>query len=460
MASMLQHRLLDTSTTVYILIMLFAISSWIDINGLWVEMPLMVNVLPEGWALPAYIVIITQIGNIGPILYGLFKRLLGDRLQEWHATYVIIGVGALSCFLLIFFWDATSYIGGELHSTGLFVLNCFLALVDCTSSVVYLPYMQIFKQQYMSAFYVGEGLSGLLPAVVGLIQGVGQLDCVNTTIIRTNETTGLNTTSQEIVPVYMEPRFSVEVFFSFLVVMMITSGIAFTFVNFHPVCIKERDSASASDTPSVDLVAFNTIHSSQNTIGLTPNGSTTELLPDSKTHNVTNHVPSLPSTANGDKSVDLNDQLAAPSFPLPSTHFVWYLTLIFWINALTNGILPSTQSYSCLPYGQQAYNLANRLSAAANPLACFFALFVTTSSIGVITVLTIIASLMAAYELVLAGMSPNPPLQGEAIGTFLVVSTELWHLIFIFHLVIAHSPWIIFVSDILCIIILSRPIVA
>ena len=44
------------------LAILFGISSWISINGLWVELPMLVGSgLPEGWALPSYLSIIVQV---------------------------------------------------------------------------------------------------------------------------------------------------------------------------------------------------------------------------------------------------------------------------------------------------------------------------------------------------------------------------------------------------------------
>lgn len=43
----------------------FGIGAWISVNGLWVELPLLVAALPEGWALPSYMSIVIQIANIG-----------------------------------------------------------------------------------------------------------------------------------------------------------------------------------------------------------------------------------------------------------------------------------------------------------------------------------------------------------------------------------------------------------
>lgn len=45
-----------------IFLIVFGVSSWLAINGLWMELPSLVNVLPEGWNLPAYLSIIIQVG--------------------------------------------------------------------------------------------------------------------------------------------------------------------------------------------------------------------------------------------------------------------------------------------------------------------------------------------------------------------------------------------------------------
>jgi hypothetical protein len=55
------------------LFVLFGISSWVAINGLWVETPILVQKLPEAWNLASYIVVITQLANIGPIIYSIIK---------------------------------------------------------------------------------------------------------------------------------------------------------------------------------------------------------------------------------------------------------------------------------------------------------------------------------------------------------------------------------------------------
>ena len=48
-----------------LLAVMFGLSSWISINGLWVELPMLVTQLPEYWALPSYLSIIVQVRSAG-----------------------------------------------------------------------------------------------------------------------------------------------------------------------------------------------------------------------------------------------------------------------------------------------------------------------------------------------------------------------------------------------------------
>lgn len=46
---------------VSLLITLFGMGSWVAINGVWAELPLLTSQLPEGWNLPTYLVLIIQV---------------------------------------------------------------------------------------------------------------------------------------------------------------------------------------------------------------------------------------------------------------------------------------------------------------------------------------------------------------------------------------------------------------
>ena len=231
--SSLRAYLRETSVPMFIVVCMFATSSWIDMNGIFVEIPLLVNKLPEGWNLPSYLVVIVQLANIGPVLYTIAKKLAPDKVKEWPVIYIIISIGMVACALLVFFWSSTSYINGVEHSTALFVLSFFLALVDCTSSVVYIPYMAAFTSQYLTALFVGEGLCGLLPALMGFAQGAGSNpECLNMTKNGTD--------NFEIIPVFSPPRFSVSVYFGILFIILCVSMTSFSLLHFHPRCRRFR----------------------------------------------------------------------------------------------------------------------------------------------------------------------------------------------------------------------------
>jgi riboflavin transporter 2 len=45
----------DRIILIDVLAILFGISSWVEINGVWVQTPILVNKLPESWTLASYI---------------------------------------------------------------------------------------------------------------------------------------------------------------------------------------------------------------------------------------------------------------------------------------------------------------------------------------------------------------------------------------------------------------------
>ena len=118
----------------------FGIASWISINGIWVELPLMVSILPEQWALASYLSVIVQVANLGPISYSVIKWKW-PSLPKSLVIYPVLLVGILASIFLAMFWDRTTYISGKETSTALFTLVFFLSLVDCTSSVLFMPFM-------------------------------------------------------------------------------------------------------------------------------------------------------------------------------------------------------------------------------------------------------------------------------------------------------------------------------
>ena len=412
------------SLVTYLLVCCFAMSSWMALSGMFVELPLLVQYLPEGWKLPSYIVIVMQSANIGPIVYGVVRWRMRSRISENVAVGAIIVTGAGACLLLAFFWRETAIVFGRRHSVALVSLTWLLALVDCTSSVVYLPFMAGFPSLYMTAFYIGEGLSGLAPGLAGMAQGVGgEPTCINKTM------TAHDDTLTELVPVFVKPLFSVSTFFVLLFVVVCLSGIAFIGLKTLPRCKLEMSrNLHGSSVKKLDRPALTSTSSGTNYEPIMetldahrpytedadhPNGLCVQ--PDA--HNEVDYAGDMCD------SEDDRCRVLVESPPLLSSRELFHvLALTVWINSLANGVLPALQSYTCLPYGYRTYNLAVKLSTIANPLACSICFFRRLESLASFGYLTTVGTILSAYLVYLAAESPAPPLQSRWTGQALVVS--------------------------------------
>ncbi|XP_076610929.1 riboflavin transporter 2 [Chaetodon auriga] len=379
------------SLLTHLLACLLGMGSWVSINGLWVELPLIVPRIPEGWYLPSYLSVIIQMANVGPLFVTLMHRFRPGALNETAVIYVIISLGTMATFLLGFFWKETVVVAGVPRSVALLVLTFFLSVVDCTSSVTFLPFMMRLKPQYLTTYYIGEGVSGLLPALVALIQGVGVVHCINNTHSLNHTLNSTNSSvTFDLLAQYQPAIFSAEVFFFFLSAMMLVCLVAFLLLNYHPSVAKER------------------------TDGRYTNGV------KEKSQTKRKCVEERPMM---DPFRRVN-QKRRSSFGTGSYSWmqVFYIFVILaWVNALSNVVLPSVQSYSCLPYGNNAYHLSATLAAVSNPLACFIAMFFPIRSLLLMGALTLTGSGIGAYIMGIAAVSPCPPLVNETSGRVIIV---------------------------------------
>ncbi|XP_006811809.1 solute carrier family 52, riboflavin transporter, member 3-B-like [Saccoglossus kowalevskii] len=386
-----------TSIIIGTLVCLLGMASWIDINGLWVQFPLMVHFLPEGWNLASYVVIISQVANIGPLIFVLLSKFTKYHL-EVPTNYLIIGIGAISCLMLAFFWDRTSYVNGVEHSTALFTLSFLLTLVDCTSSVSFLAFMYVFPMRYMTPYFIGEGLSGFVPALVGLMQGEGgNPECRNSSVL--NETS--NITTYELSYYKPPPRFSIDAFFFFLAAMLLCSFVAFAMLNNLPMC--KREQAMKVDTDkNVQLIDRKFADKGDQVIGDSDYF-------DQSTQTIELDFEESASSKSKTKS------------SLTKCDWVYMLLLEAWVNAIMNTVMTSIQTYSTLPYGNVAYHLAVTLGLMANPTACVFVHFLPTRNNILIGFITFLGSCIGAYIMWTALGSPYPVLCGSIWGEVLVV---------------------------------------
>lgn len=143
------------------LIVLFGCCSWVAVNGIWSVSPVIWSLTPECRHLASITTVAVQLANIGPLFYLLVSRVCyqgRERTCQTLTIYVLYVIGIVSCVLLAALWDRTSDVMGQEHSTALISLLFFLALVDCTSSVTFIPFMAQFPIHYLNALYIGEGL--------------------------------------------------------------------------------------------------------------------------------------------------------------------------------------------------------------------------------------------------------------------------------------------------------------
>lgn len=365
----------ERSLRVDFLAILFGIGSWLGVNSVYLQLPLFVAHAPEGWSLPSYLVIVIQIANIGPLAYTLIQKYSKHKLNDSYMIYVLYLIGFSAAICTIMLYKEVAFVAGENRSVALFATTFGLAIVGCTSSVLFMPYMGRFKEIYLITYLVGEGLSGFLPSVLTLIQGVGG----NTVCISEP------TNPDEVFPFTPAPLFETNVFFGVIVLLIACSGIAFVLLNNMRYCQDE----------------YATV-----TIGY---GNDYQYEDERK------YSESIKSTK---AMIDDAPKVLSPS------NYIFLMCIMAAVSMLGSGIFPSLQSYSCLPYGNLAYHLTVALSSIANPLACFLAVFLPHKSIKHITILGLLTAVITAYALATAVLSPNPPLQGTQIGEALVVSSS------------------------------------
>lgn len=352
---------------------LFGISAWLSVNAVYTQLPLLIETAPEGWNLPSYLSILIQMANIGPILFSILKRYCPSCVRDSVLIFLIMVLGTISLLLMSLFYDVHMTVFSGSHSIPLFILTFCIALVGCTSSVLFIPFMNNYPEIHLVSYLVGEGLSGFIPSIVSLVQGVGITNCINVT-------DAINATKS--VPVNTPPLFSSRLFFILMCFLMCMSTLSFLLLNRLPSCKAVRvrkQSITTSRSSTMETAHNNGLH-------------------------MENPIPIS------------NASTLSPSL------YIGLLLLQSVISMFANGILPSIQSFSCLPYGSFAYHLAVNLANMANPAACFVAFFLPRTSLKSISIMSIMATVTVVYNVLTAALSPHPPLQHNAWGILLVVS--------------------------------------
>jgi len=380
-------------------------------------MPALVPVLPERYLLPSMVVIVCQIANVGPLVY-LITSCVTNYVKKKRVdldtpgVFVIVLLGIVTCVLLSIFWDHTTFLFNKERSVSLFVLSFFLALVDCTSTVVYIPYMERFPEKYISALFIGEGFGALFPSLLALVQGsYDEADNTNSSITKYE-----NTSSND-----NGLLFSVDLYFVFLAMMTFVSGGGFILLNWLPSCrrlmmhhrsllLKDRlhPTLIPQDSNSLDFASSAPSSNESSNIFYDPENSPLILIPRS-------------SKKFSFKEIIENIKIS------PRTKEMLSLTDLFiqigWLNLLSNGAIAAVSVFVFQPYGNKTYHLATNLGIAANPIAAFVAMVIPCVSRYFTVLWTFISSIFGVAIIVLAGMAPDKlPMVHSNWGSFIVVS--------------------------------------
>ncbi|KAG8515423.1 Solute carrier family 52, riboflavin transporter, member 2 [Galemys pyrenaicus] len=366
----------------HLLVALFGMGSWAAVNGIWVELPVVVKDLPEGWSLPAYLSVLVALGNLGLLAVTLWRRL-APGYSERALIRAVQGLSVVGTALLAPLWPCVAPVAGQPHSVAFLALAAVLALACCASNVTFLPFLSHLPPAFLRSFFLGQGLGALLPCVLALGQGVGRLEC---------PPAPANTTPGP--PLLFPERFPASTFFWVLAAFLATSAAAFQGLLL--LLPSLRPAATGGLGPGLQ--------------GDGPGGeagvATEEASPLQELSRQAAEAPPRPEPKAG---------------RLLSLRGACLLGLLAITNALTNGVLPAVQSFSCLPYGRLAYHLAVVLGSAANPLACFLAMGVLCRFPAGLGGLSLLGLLLSVYLIALAVLSPCPPLVGTSAGVVTVV---------------------------------------
>lgn len=152
-------KFVDVSLFVFFLIILFGFGLWFIINGVWVELLIIVFFVLEQWKFFFYLFLIGQLFNIGLVFVLVFNKVRLRWFKEIVVIYVIIIVGVIFCVMLVFLWQMILLVGGDEYSVVLFIFVFLMSFCDCIFMVIFLLFMFLLKLNYMIGLYIGEGLS-------------------------------------------------------------------------------------------------------------------------------------------------------------------------------------------------------------------------------------------------------------------------------------------------------------
>lgn len=108
---------------------------------LFLELPLFVETAPVRWALPSYVVVLIQCGNIGSLAYIIYEKWSTRCFDNSHLIYLTLVIGCLAAVCMAFFHQITIEVNGKTHSIAILLFTFMFPLVGCVSSCMLTCYV-------------------------------------------------------------------------------------------------------------------------------------------------------------------------------------------------------------------------------------------------------------------------------------------------------------------------------
>ncbi|CAF1238334.1 unnamed protein product [Adineta steineri] len=291
----------DNSTIiVFLLILIFSLCQNILFYGIPIELPALINQLPEEWSLPAIFNLVSQGAAISLIIIFLLRHLTKSKSYETITIIIILLISIITFIILGLIWHKTIIINNKSHSIYFLFFSFIIYVCEYSGSLLFLPYLDRYKTIMMRAYFLGDGISSGTLAILGFVQDSEKTQYIPI-LTFANQTIFIEQTSSL--------GFSVETYFFILSFILFCSLISFLILSITKI---GQDKSNENDE-SIKLI-----------------------------HNNNNEIEE-----------EQESQINNKSFNISNNEF--YLLAMFWSCFITFGFLPGLQTYALASYSHDIY---------------------------------------------------------------------------------------------------------
>lgn len=212
-----------------------ALSENLNFNGINIELPILVEELPERWHLPAIFNLVAHTAFLTLGIFFLLQYLFKTKSYENTMLVIALMINIIGFISLGFTWNRTVIVNGKHYSFYFLFFSLIIFVTDYCRALLLLPYLHQYQPIIMRAFFLGDAMSAGLLAVLSMIQNTGTIECIS----------GIVDNTTHIFEHQYPPRFSVASYFGILSVIMLSSLTAFVVLLITRVGLTENDENSA-----------------------------------------------------------------------------------------------------------------------------------------------------------------------------------------------------------------------